>query len=265
MADENQQPTQDDGANTTDNSVTEEQKTEEIQAPAELSEGASEAVAEQSEATAETQTETDEEDFDINKWYQDRYQPGSVIEPDKQGTEPEASFADRLSSLNADEQGTVSPEEAARVFEEEWNRREQRILSQVDQRVLGYDNEKQELQAVVNKYPQVKSNPALFELIADKRDASAIRGGNGSLLDAAEKVMSLQKETRSDATQKAQRTQQIQASAHLETSGVTGDSGVQRKAELRELAGSPNQVKGAEARRALLKSMMEDGQIQLPQ
>lgn len=265
MADENQQPTQDDGANTSDNSVTEEQKTEEIRAPAESSEGASEATEEQSEATAETQTTADEEDFDINKWYQDRYQPGSVIEPDRQGTEPQASFADRLNSLNADEQGTVSPEEAAKVFEDEWNRREQRILSQVDQRVLGYDNEKQELQAVVNRYPQVKSNPALFELIADKRDASAIRGGNGSLLEAAEKVMSLQKETRSEATQKAQRTQQIQASAHLETSGVTGDSGVQRKSELRELAGSPNQVKGAEARRALLKSMMEDGQIQLPQ
>lgn len=243
------EPTTNDENATDDQAVVEPvEETTDVEAP----------VAETEEVAAEPDSEVVEtDDVDIEDYATERYQ----LAPSQGGPD----LNEMLAELPADENGTADPADVARVLND-WKQTVLAEAGQVSQTTsLDVAREQKEQQQVMKKYPQLAKNRDDMDMVFDLRDAHALRGKNLSLTKAAAMIFERDKATRKDAADKATRTTQTVAAAHLESSSVTADSEVTSKAKLYEQATQGSGQEAAEARNQLLadgiNKMFKSGEL----
>lgn len=213
-----------------------------------------EAQVEVAEPTEETPTEPD---FDINEYWNERYNGGQNQVP------PQASpdLVEQLNNLPTDENGTADPESVSKVLQDFQSQTIAKAEASADARArdtaIGLAQEQAQQVKLIEKYPQVAKDRSLMENIFDLRDASALRGKNISLQQAAERLFKREENVRTEASQAATKTKEVQAAAHLETSSTTANSQSSSKQQLYEQATRGSGQQAADARHQLLKDEVE--------
>lgn len=225
-----------------------------------------EGTEETPQETPEPEAESEESDsVNIEDYWKERYSPQNSQEPLKEESQ---DLMQRLGTLPTDEYGNANAEDVGKVIQE-WQRETEtnsvsKATQTARQEALALFNEQNQLQQVIKDYPQVTKNRELMDTIFDLRDASALRGEDISLKTAAEKWFNREKDIRKDATTQATRTKEIQASAHLETSGIKSDTQDSKQQLAAQAVG--NSPEANAARRALLtdavQKMLDDGELQ---
>lgn len=208
------------------------------------------------------------EDIDLDKYWQERYQAPASTQESSQVAE----VAKELAQLPADADGTVDANAAAEWFANKLNstKQEARVEAQAiaEKAAMGIVSESAQQQLLIKKYPDLVKDKEQLDTVFDLRDASAMRGQNLTLMQAAEKLAKLTRQAKNEGAKSASRTTTIQAAAHLETSSVKGDqgSGDRERLAITAVSGFGNEAKTA--RRELLKQFVqrevEEGRIQHP-
>lgn len=227
-------------------------------------------VEEQPEAQVETQeapveeaqAEPTQENIDMEKYWQERY-TGSPQQA------PVEDLTSELASLPTDEYGTVEPKVVADWFAQKLQqveqRAEQRAGSRAEEAAMAILNETAQQQQLIEKYPEVQKDRQLLDTIFDLRDAAALKGQALSLTDAAARLNQFRQQAQTEGAQRATRTTQIQAAAHLETSAVKSDVKVNERQQTVQQALYGSGEAATNARRDMLKQMVqqdiEEGRI----
>lgn len=237
---------------------TEEQPKESVEKPTE------ETTEGEAQETSEEETAEDDS-VDIENYWKERYSPETSQEPLKEESQ---SLIDRLGNLPTDEYGNADANEVAKVIENWQQETEASSVSKATQtarqEALALFNEQAQIQQVVKDYPQVAKNREDMDAIFDLRDASALRGKEITLKQAAQRWFDRVQKERKDAATQATRTKEIQASSYLESSSVSSDTQSITKQQLAAQAVG-NSPEANAARRALLtdavKTMVEKGEL----
>lgn len=110
------------------------------------------------------------------------------------------------------------------------------VAAQVEQRVLQQvafqRQEAKQWESIEKKYPQVKEDKDLRELILNQRIAEAVQGKAGNLNKIADKVMSRFSTAKSEGRTEANVSKKVQKAASLETSSA--NTGEQRGSDVME-------------------------------
>ena len=168
-----------------------------------------------------------------------------------------------LTQLPVDEYGTVSLQDLQAALAEQRNIDLARARSEARQTLLEYESERRDVERVINKYPAVKEDKELFELVLDKRDAAALRGKRLSLTAAADAVFAKLTNSRQQGAEQANKNTTVQKAAHLSSSGAptSGDEATERDLRAQLRSGDPQKVEAA--RHKLMRRMIRDGRIQI--
>lgn len=110
------------------------------------------------------------------------------------------------------------------------------VAAQIEQRVLQQvtfqRQEAKQWETIEKKYPQVKADKDLRELILNQRIAEAVQGQAGNLNKIADRVMSRFSSAKSEGRAEANVSKKIQKAASLETS--TSNAGEQKGDDVME-------------------------------
>lgn len=168
-----------------------------------------------------------------------------------------------LTKLPVDEYGTVSLQDLQAALAEQRQIDSVRARETARQTLLEYENERRDVERVIEKYPAVKEDKELFELVLDKRDATALRGKSISLTKAADLVFSKLTASKQQGADQANKNTTVQKAAHLSSSGAptSGDEATEKDLRAQLRSGDPTKVEAA--RHKLLRRMIRDGRIQI--
>lgn len=213
----------------------------------------------QVEAEEPKETEAEgktEEDIDMEKYWQERYQSSPQSEA------PVEDLTKELAGLPTDEYGTVDAQAAADWFsgklEETRTQARHEAASQGTQAAMAVFSETAQQQQLLKEYPEVSKDRELLDAIFDLRDAATLKGQNISLMDAAQRLDGFRQRAKTEGAQRANKTTEIQAAAHLETSAVKQNAGVPERQRLAQQALHGSGQEAIEARRQMLKTMVEE-------
>ncbi len=173
---------QDQNDNQVPQDAPQEQPQVEEQAPSQEQAPEQVQTPEQPEQVAEVPVEDDPADLDMRQYMQQAPQ----VQPD--------------------EDGMIDPE-AYR----------QSILAEVKQTIAFEKSEEKAWASVENKYPEIKSDRELRDLVEAQRLADVARGGAGNLSKIAEKVVGKMKSYQQQGKAQAQVSETVQQSAGLQT------------------------------------------------
>lgn len=235
-------------------SQTDDQQDQPQQDEAKAPEVQEEPKADQPQPAPQAEEKPEETDINLEKFTQERYKTSPTQAPAEDLTK-------ELSSLPTDEYGTVDAEAAAKWFQDklEQTRVEARreAANQGHEAAMAILSETAQQQELLNKFPEVKKDREFLETIFDLRDAAALKGQSLSLTEAAQRVDKFRQAAQSEGAQSANRTTQIQAAAHLESSGVTSKSNESEQQRLTQQALHGSGQEATDARRRILKGLVE--------
>lgn len=155
----------------------------------------------QTETTPETQTEVVEEstpsqsypEYDITQFLQ------------QQPTAPEFS---------PDENGYIDPKDF-------YNRVMQDAETRIEQKLKFQDMEKKAWQQIENRFPEIKEDSELRDILNSQRIADVASGGKGDLNKIAEKLLGKMQSYQQRGKAQAQVSEKVQKSAALESNSTT--------------------------------------------
>lgn len=258
-------PEPDDTTNTTtnaddqtpDTSPKEEPSKEE---PSQEEPSQEEPVKEADKAVEETESEEPkqeqpaeaESDVDIEDYWQKRYGQQS------QAPVGSDNLLDKLNKLPTDEYGTADPQAVAELLQSELAQTQAEARRAAQEESMSLFQETAQQQQLMKKYPEVTKDRELLDMVFDLRDASAIKGQNISLMQAADRYFGKQAKAKSEGAKQATRTTQVQASAHLETSAVKSDEAISERQRLIETATKGSGKAATEARHKLMSQAVQN-------
>lgn len=115
-------------------------------------------------------------------------------------------FPPQSPQIEPDEDGYIDP-----------NKFYQAVMSDVESRMQFQEQEKRSWAQVEEKYPEIKQDPDLRDLVHSARLNDVTRGGAGDLTAAAEKVFGKLQSYQSKGKAQAQVSEKVQQSATLQT------------------------------------------------
>lgn len=224
-------------------------------------------TTEQSEAQPEAPAKAEEE-VDLGDYFQERYQ----APPQGQSPSLVDEVSQELAQLPTDETGTVEARAAAEWFANKMSevstRAEQAAVQRAQQVFMENAAEEAQQRQLLKKYPEITKDRDTLDAIFDLRDAAAIRGKNLSLTEAASRLEKLRRDAKTEGEQSASRRTTIEATAHLETSGIKDTEGMGDRQRLAAAAFQGSGQDATNARRALLRQFVEneikEGRIEHP-
>lgn len=134
---------------------------------------------------------------------------------------------------------------------------EQRASTTVDTKL----QESQQWERVWKKYPDWKDNKQMRDLIHKQRIGNMYAGGKNDLVKAADTIAKISTKAEAEGRQRQQTSITQQKAASLETASNTTDSKQSNRRELVDKISSRNRQEAEDARNALLKDMIDSGEI----
>lgn len=114
---------------------------------------------------------------------------------------------------------------------------------------------------VYEKYPEVRENKKLRDLVHKQRLGNITAGGKNDVVKAAKEIFALRSEGLTEGKKSAQQSITRQKSADLETASTPTDTTSSRREELSILMTSRSRRVAEGARQQLLKDLIERGEI----
>lgn len=243
---------------------------EAVEAPEAVAEDTAQAeeVEAPAEATEVQEESPEQEEVDINKYWEERYPAQAPANSNNLADE----VSRELAQLPTDETGTVEADAAAQWFANKLSQvsNQAQVEARKAAQEVFLDNaaERGQQEQLLKKYPEITKDKETLDTIFDLRDAAALRGQNLSLLGAAAKLDKLRTSAKAEGQQSATRQTTIQAAAHLETASTKGSPNQGARDRLVSQAFQGGGQEAKEARKELLKQFVEkeisEGRIEHP-
>lgn len=212
--------------------------------PQEVVETPTQETNEPSQAVEQTQVETPESTTETNT--------EQVVEPAPEIPEYDITqYLQQTQSpeFTADESGYIDPKEF-------YNRVMQDVEARVEQKIRFQESEKKLWASVEAKYPEIKEDNELRDILNNQRIADVASGGKGDLNKIAEKLLGKIQSYQARGKAQAQVSEKIQKSAALESS-TANTTDTNKDADLMERMSRGDQ----QARNQLISEWLASGKI----
>lgn len=212
--------------------------------PQEVVETPTQETNEPSQAVEQTQVETPESTTETNT--------EQVVEPAPEIPEYDITqYLQQTQSpeFTADESGYIDPKEF-------YNRVMQDVEARVEQKIRFQESEKKLWASVEAKYPEIKEDNELRDILNNQRIADVASGGKGDLNKIAEKLLGKIQSYQARGKAQAQVSEKIQKSAALESS-TANTTDTNKDADLMERMSRGDQ----QARDQLISEWLASGKI----
>lgn len=212
----------------------------EQEAPTEVQEETPEVTPEaEAKVVDEGQESIQEEDSS-----DDDYQPQPTVAPPK---------------LEVGEDGTLDVNQLNDWANQVVNVAQQRSAQEAQAQV----REKEQWNSLYEKYPELKGNKKMRDLIHQQRMGRIVANGKDDVIGAWESIRKFADESKQQGVKSAQESIVRQKSANLESASTPNDqsSAKKRNEQLLDLSAARNRRTADEARHELLKGMIERGEI----
>lgn len=177
-------------------------------------------------------------------------------EPEEPDTQPEydPSDVDTAQYLRQmQQQQTVQPDDDGYI---DPNAYRQSILQEVEQKLQFQEQERRAWEAIESKYPEVKNDKELRDLIDAQRFADVAKGGAGNLSKIAQNVVGKMKSYQQQGKVQAQVSEKVQKSAGLQTA-TANNVDTNKDSDLIERMSRGDQS----AQEELISSWLADGKL----
>lgn len=167
-----------------------------------------------------------------------------------------------VEDLKTDAEGNVDLAALMDSFNQRLNQVQQGTVSQTQQMVEVRDRYKSEWDKAEAKYPELKDNQQLKEIVyARHADALERQGKWKSPLKAADEIISLIKGAETKGIETAQKNVEVQKSASLETSSSSSAPSSTVSSDMQARLNSTDPTVASAARREVIAQRIRDGKL----